>query len=531
MVAHRSAAQSRTQYGLFATPFEELIAVDNPVRVIDAFVNFLDLEKHGFLHVRTEKTGAPPFHPSVLLKLYFYGYFNRIRSSRRLEAECGRNIELMWLLAGQKPAYRTIAAFRSDKAHGEALKAVFRQLVAFCRGEDLIGGEIVAIDGTKIRAQNSMKRNFNADKLERQVGYNEKKFDEYIAQLDAGDLEPDAADAILEKAENALKRLENHKNLQKQLEESGQTQVSLTDPDARALPIHMGIVQVAYNAQSVVDDRQKLIVHLEMTNEKDTNALAALARTTAEILENSSFTVLADKGYHQGKMLHECHEMGLTTCVAPLEYAPAAAAKEEPKFQKEDFVFDEKTDTYACPAGQKLATNGSTHERKGPKGELMYTFQRYSIDTATCAKCPLKAKCLSSAHLKSRHKKHIDRNGFDHAIERNRRFVNDHKELYRRRQALVEHPFGTIKRAWGNYFTLLKGLPKVSAEFQIVGATYNLRRLVSIFGANELVLRLNGAFLGFLAPRRAWAATVAGCFLFFCHAPGRRSVGIFIFVQ
>ncbi|MFN0188022.1 MAG: transposase, partial [Bacteroidia bacterium] len=287
MSAHRIGI-SRVQYGLFATPFEELIAADNPIRAIDAFVDYLDLEKLGFSHMKPEERGAPAYHPSVLLKLYLYGYYNRIRSSRMLERECGRNSELMWLLGQQKPSYHTIADFRSEEGHPKALKLVFRQLVPFCREADLIGGEKIAVDGSKFRGQNSMKNNFTSDKLDRQIEYNEKKFAEYIDQLDSLDAAaenyPDASDALLTKAEAVMNRIDFHKELQQKLLKTGETQVSLIDPDARALPLHMCILQVGYNLQSAVDDRHNLLVHLELTNRKDTNQLAPVAIETKGIL-------------------------------------------------------------------------------------------------------------------------------------------------------------------------------------------------------------------------------------------------------
>lgn len=493
-MSHRRG-NSRYQFGLFATPLDELIGEDNPVRAIDALVDSLDLAALGFGQTKTKERGAPPYDPAILLKIYLYGYFNRIRSSRKLETECHRNIEMMWLTDCQKPSYHTIASFRSADPHRRALKDVFRQLVGLCRREGLVGGEVVAVDGSKFRAQNSMKNNFNMDKIDRQIEYHEKRFDEYMAELEEGDkaeqYDVAKADTLLEKAQTALDRLKKHENLKAQLEKSGQTQISLTDPDARALPLGKGSVEVGYNVQSAVDGRHCLIVHLEVSNEKDTGQLAPVALEVKQVLQGDGFTVLADKGYCQGRSLDTCHQNGIETCVAPLEYAPAADAD---KYRKEDFVYNAGDDTYTCPNGKTLTPNGSTYTRKSPKtGEVQYTFKRYSIANKTCQACPLKEKCLTKNELEYRHKRHIDRNEFDHAIERNARFVASNKELYRRRQAIVEHPFGTIKRSWGYTYTLLKGKEKVGGEFALIATCYNLRRLVSILGTKDLVKALKSS--------------------------------------
>lgn len=494
-MAHRTGT-SRHQFGLFATPLDEMIDPENPVRVIDAFVHSLDLAALGFTQTKPRERGTPPYHPAVLLKIYLYGYYNRIRSSRKLETECGRNIEMMWLTDCQKPSYHTISDFRSTGPHRKALKKAFRHLVQFCRQAGLIGGEFVAVDGSKFRAQNSMKNNFNLDKIERQIGYHEKRFEEYMSELEAADaaekLGESRRDWLLEKAQRALTGIEKHQKLKETLEKSGQTQISLTDPDARALPLGKGLVEVAYNVQFAVDELHKLVVHHEVTNEKDTQQLAPIALETKQILQADTLIALADKGYCQGKSLHECHENDIETCVAPLEYAPAADAG---KFRKEDFAYDEEQDVYLCPNGEKLSTNQSVYTRKSPKtGEIQYTFKRYSLPNRTCQNCPLKEKCLTQNELQYRHKRHIDRNEHDHAIERNAAFVARNKELYRMRQAMVEHPFGTVKRSWGFTYTLLRGLDKVGGEFALISTVYNLRRIVSILGVKTLLNRLNPLF-------------------------------------
>jgi hypothetical protein len=406
---------------------------------------------------------------------------------------------MMWLTDYQQPSYHTIADFRSAEPHRKALKNVFRHLVQFCRQADLIGGEVVAVDGSKFRAQNAMKNNFNLDKIERQIEYHERRFEEYISELEQGDTlentDDERADFLLEKAQTALERLEKHQKLKEILEKSGQTQISLTDPDARAVPMGKGLVEVGYNVQFAVDQRHKLLLHHQTTHEKDTHQLAPIALECQQILQTEGFIALADKGYCQGKTLDACHQNDIETCVAPLEYAPAADPQ---KFRKEDFLYDEKQDVYRCPNGEILNSNQSIYTRKSPKtGEIQYTFKRYNLPNRTCQNCPLKQKCLTNNELHYRHKRHIDRNEYDHAIERNAAFVAQNKELYRLRQTIVEHPFGTIKRSWGYTYTLLKGLDKVDGEFAIISTVYNLRRLVSILHVKSLLERLKSLFFAF----------------------------------
>lgn len=504
---HRTG-HSRQQFGLFATPLDDMIAPDNLVRVVDAFVNALDLAALGFTQVRSRERGAPPYHPGVLLKIYLYGYFNSIRSSRKLETECRRNIEMMWLIECQKPSYHTISNFRSMALHRRALKNVFAQLVQFCKQAEVIGGEVVAVDGSKFRAQNSMKNNFNLDKVERQIEYHEKRFDEYMAELEAADQsEHDGhADILLEKAQAALAGIARNETLREQLQSSGQNQISLTDADARALPLGKGVVEVAYNIQLAVDEQHSLIIHHEVTNEKDSAQLAPVALETRAILQSAGFTVLADKGYCQGQSLDTCQQNGIETCVAPLVYAPAA---DTGKFRKEDFEYDEKQDVYRCPYGEELKPYESTYTRRSPKtGEVQYAFKRYSLPNRICQGCPLKAHCLTANELEYRHKRHIDRNEYDAAIERNAAFVSENKDLYRRRQAIVEHPFGTIKRSWGYTYTLLRGKEKVGSEFALITTVYNLRRLVSILGVSGLISRFQSGFFAIFVPWRTAAQEV-----------------------
>lgn len=519
----RKTGHSRLQYGLFATPLEDMISPDNPVRVIDAFVDSLDLEALGFRSVRAQARGASSFGPDVLLKIYFYGYQNRLRSSRRLEAECSRNVELMWLTGRQTPSYHTISTFRTLQekdsdgklvfCHRKALKNVFRAFVRFCDRMELLGKEMVAIDGTKIAAQNSKKNHLTEDKIARKLERIENRIDEYIAELDAFDAQeiesetPDVKSILL-----AIADMDSRKEqlmsmddllLAAKAEDPSITQISLTDPEARMLPINNeGMMEVAYNVQSAVDEKHKLIAHFSVENQKDQYLLAPVASDVKEALKLSAedrLEVLADKGYHSGKGIHECGEKGIVTYVA----FPEQSYGDRPKgFQKVDFKYDPKRDEYTCAAGKALRSTGTWHEKHGRQGHVQYRYKVYRSSFMVCGNCPYKDKCLSSSNLKQRHGRNIERSEYEDALIANRKRILQQRDKYKRRQAMVEHPFGTIKRSWGFNYTLLKGKEKVSGEMAIIFTAYNLRRVMSILGVRGLIRELKGRFLNILALRR-----------------------------
>jgi transposase len=518
----QKTGHSRLQYGLFATPLEDLIAPDSMVRVIDAFVNALDLSDLGFKTTVSHR-GASSYDPAVLLKIYFYGYINRIRSSRMLERECARNIELFWLTDRQAPSYHTISTFRTFQekdangnvlfCHRRALKAVFRYFVDFCNELDMLGRTTVAIDGTKIAAQNSKKRHISEDKINRKLDRVENRITEYLDELDQLDSEeviietPDAL-ALL-RAIGDMDARKTELLQQKQLLEAAKaadpqiTQVCLTDPDARMLPINNeGMMQIAYNVQSAVDDKHNLIVDYSVENQKDVYLLSPMAISAREVMgmdETDPLEVLADKGYHSGKGLHECAEAGITTYVA----FPEQTFKERPKgFQKIDFTYHPEKDAYTCPANQPLKTRGTWHEKHGRQGHLQSRYKLYRSPFSACAACPFKDKCLSEANIKQRHGRTLERSEYEEAVIENRKRILRHRDKYKRRQAIVEHPFGTTKRSWGAYYTLLKGKEKVSGEMAIVFTAYNIRRMVTILGADLLIEVLKLRFLGIFALRR-----------------------------
>jgi len=515
----RKTGLSRLQYGLFATPLEDIIAPDNPVRVVDAFVDSLDMEALGFRAVRPQTRGASSFGPDILLKIYFYGYLNRVRSSRRLEAECRRNVELMWLTERQTPSYHTISTFRTLQekdtegkivfCHRKALKNVFKAFNLFLDRMGMFGKETVAIDGTKISAQNSKKNHLTEDKIARKLERIENRIDEYLDELDAFDAKemeeetPDVKAVLL-----AIADLDERKErlmdmddllLAAKSQDPHLTQISLTDPEARMLPLNNeGMMELAYNVQSAVDDKHSLIAHYSVENQKDLYLLSPVAIETKKVLglgEDDRLNALADKGYHSGKGLQECADDKIVTYVA----FPEQSHGDRPKgFQKADFKYDKEKDAYTCPAGKYLKTNGTWHEKRGRQGHV-HRNKLYTSSFNTCLACPFAHKCLSEANLKRSHGRRIERNEYEEATVANRLRILRHRDMYKRRQAIVEHPFGTIKRSWGFNYTLLKSKEKVSGEMAIIFTAYNLRRSMSILGVAALIEALKSRFSGFFA--------------------------------
>ena len=466
-----------------------LICSDNEVRVIDGFVEVLDTEKLGFRQILSNE-GRPPFHPKTLIKLYLYGYMNRVRSSRRLEKECERNIEVKWLLGNLVPNYHSIADFR--KEHGKQFRAVFKLFVLFLREEELLGKKIVGIDGSKFRAVNSKKNNYNEKKIERHLSYIENKAGEYLEELDRIDKEEEQTKEKFIRKQDIKKKLKqlkerkiNYENLQEEIIKSDDGQVSTTDAQSRSLLISKNIVEVSYNTQTAVDDKHNLLVHYETTNKNDTKALHKTATETKEILEVETLTALADKGYHNGQQLAECEKENITTVVAYREQPTVKHLEKE--FLVGNFQYKKENDTYTCPAGHAMKSNGNwylkSHKEHGKKNPTAYKVKHYK--TPHCKTCPLLNQCT-----KNKKGRLIERSEYQDVVDRNNRRVNTQRELYKKRQAICEHPFGTIKRGWGYSYTLLKGIKKVDGEFGIIFTCYNLKRTINIMGVKKLLERL-----------------------------------------
>lgn len=478
-----------------------LVDQNSMVRVIDVFLECIDPIDLGFV-TSQQVTGRPAFPLRTLIGIYIYGYLHKIRSSRDLEKATKVNVELMWLIKGHTPCYKTIANFRKDNRKGFRNLFVFYR--EFCLQLDLYGKENVAIDGSKFRAQNSMKNNFNIAKVERHLEYIQTKENEYLDTLDQEDKKnavehPNAHNRLQQLKERKIK----YQQLKDNLANSDETQISTTDPDARALPLHMRIVEVSYNLQSAVDDKHNLIVDYQIINKNDSRALSKMAIQSKEALKLTSkekLTVLADKGYHTGYELQTCHQHNIDTIVAVPRKSKQIDKTKPPHLQKESFTYNQNNDTYTCPNGQTL-TKQATYKRKDRKGIFSMRFDRYTIKHSLCIKCPYHIQCVSKGKRKSSQGRCIDRYHTDGAVNRNKIHVQNNKDLYKRRQAIVEHPFGTIKRAWGYTHTLMKTIPKVETEFSIILLCYNLRRTMSILGLNGLKIALRSAIIIILDTR------------------------------
>ena len=457
----------------------ELIDKENRVRNIDRFVKLINPAQLQFKIKGQARSGKPAYSERVLIAIYLYGYSNGIRSSRKLEQACNRNIELWWLTNYQKPCYKTIADFRKDNVVG--FENLFKYFSLFCLEMGLFGSSSIAIDGSKFKAQNSKKNNYNLKKIDRNINYYERKEDEYLTELDENDsLESSTEKASNEKLELIRRRKKRYEALKEELGLSGETQISTTDADARALPLRMNIVEVGYNVQSIVDDKHNLILDYEVTNKGDQNALYELAKKGKEALglsEQDSIKILADKGYATGAEIHKCHQSNMDTLIAPKKIQNQSKST---SYGVGKFIYDKEKDIYHCPAGNRLISSGKVYKYGSRE------IKKYRISYKRCIDCPFYNKCLSKGSQKNSQGKEIERSIYQNAVDKNQNAVKTRKAEYRRRQAIVEHPFGTIKRNWGYGYTLLKGKEKVSCEFALIFLCYNLKRVMTILGNKGL---------------------------------------------
>ena len=461
---------------------ESQIEESNPVRFVDAFVEHLDLSQLGFVINSLKPEGRPAYESEIFLKIYLYGYLNGIRSSRRLERECIRNMELQWLVNALLPNYHSIADFRKVNSH--ALKNVFKLFVLFLKEADLIGGTTVAIDGTKIRAHNSKKNNYNSKKIERHLTYIEEKANEYLKQLDTNDDEEEVIKIsdIKEKISRLKKNKLKYEVLQEQLTVSGEPQVSTTDTDARAMLVQGQVVEVCYNMQAAVDDKHKLIIATHTINRNDRNALSAIAMEAKDNLGQDNFQVLVDKGYHNGREIQKCTDENIVTIVAQQEIVNSNEHGTTPEYVVTHFTYNKEADTYTCPQNQTLHTTGSWHIKSRDKSS--YRFRKYR--TPACKSCPVKHLCTGRADGR----REIERSEYADSVEANSKRYNENKALYRKRQEINEHIFGTIKRKWGYNHTNLKSLIKVNGEMALIMTVYNIRRCITILGIPGLIEKL-----------------------------------------
>ena len=464
---------NKRQVILFPETVDDYISEDNPVQFIDIFVENLNLKALKFRYCQPAGTGRPPYNPGDMLKLYIYGYLNRIRSSRRLEKESQRNVELMWLLNKLTPDFKTIADFRKDNK--ESIKKVSKEFIVLCKNLELFGGELVGIDGSKFRACNSKKRNFNQAKLEKRISEIEEKISQYFSELEANDLkEADVKDnngeKIKAKIEELKERMNEYNGLLSGLKESGEKQVSLTDKDSRAM-VNNQKVEVCYNVQMTVDDKHKLIIDYEVTNEvKDEKQLSKMGKRAKEILGVKELEVLADKGYYNAVKIKECVENGITPYIP--ETKPTVSKESNPEFYKSKFKYKKEKDVYECPGGSEL----SFKKKVKHNGKIMKLYQ-----TEGCSSCELRNKCTQNKKGRI-----IERWEDEEILEAMRERVKRDYKKVKRRGEIVEHPFGTIKRPFNQGYMLMRGIEKVGAEIGLTVLVYNITRVINIVGITKL---------------------------------------------
>src|ERR1700756_4741341 len=465
----------RGQGVLFPECLEDWICEDNPVRVIDVFVGGLDLAELKFCGVDPEATGRPSYHPSVLLKLYIYGYLNRVQSSRRLEREACRNVEVMWLAGRLVPDHKTIADFRKD--NGPAIRKVCTQFVVLCRKIGLLTTASVAIDGSKFKAVNNRDKNFTRAKMERRLTQIDESVARYLSQLDTADLqEPSEALAaktahLKEKLAKLASELLRLKAIEKQMLASSDQQSSLTDPDSRSMATSgPGSGVVGYNVQVAADTEHHLIVAHQVTNSgSDRAQLANMAKHAKAVLKAETLDAVADRGYFNSPEILACHEAGITvTLPKPL----TSGAKSEGRFGKQDFAFLPEEDAYRCPAGEKLPYRYTNEE----DGKML---RRYW--TTASQNCALKSQCTTGPERR------ITRWEHEHLLEGVQRRLDANPEAMHQRRETVEHPFGTMKARMGATHFLTKTLPKVAAEMALSILAYNLTRVMNIVGIKPLI--------------------------------------------
>ena len=464
----------RTQNILFPASLDEYVAEDNPVRVIDAFADALNLAKLGFEGTNPARTGRPSYHPGVLLKIYVYGYLNRIQSSRRLESETRRNVEMMWLTGHLTPDFKTIADFR--KENGDAIRQTCRQFVMLCQQLDMFEAGEVAIDGSKFKAVNNRDKNFTERKLQARIEQVEESIARYLEELDRADrlpkLVPKArVEHIKEKIASLQRRIDGFNELEKQLREAPDQQISLTDPDARSMATSgRGTGMVGYNVQTAVDTTHHLIVAHEVTNEGyDRAQLAAMGARAQESVGQEDLTVIADRGYFSGPEILACEQLGITPLVPkPLTSGNRARGQ----FDKQDFVYLPERDQYRCPAGQYANWRFSTVE---------HGMKIHKYWSSACPRCPIKSQCTSGQYRRIARWQHED------VLERMQKRLVKRTDTALVRRRTVEHPFGTLKAWMGATHFLMKTLPNVRTEMSLHVLAYNMKRMINIMGVETMI--------------------------------------------
>jgi len=461
--------EDRHQATLFPESLDEYVAEDSPVRVIDVFVDDLDISGLGF---RTEaaSTGRPAYHPRTLLKLYIYGYLNRVHSSRRLEREAQRNVELMWLTGRLAPDFKTIADFR--RHNGEAIRLVCREFVMLCRKLNLLAGAFVAIDGSKFKAVNNRDKNFTRAKMKRRLAEVEASIERYLSELSEADRqEPVTEDSerLEEKIAKLKEEMSRLKKLEARMLEAPDKQVSLTDPDARSMNAR-GSGIVGYNVQTAVDTQHHLIVEHEVTNVgSDRRQLTRMADKARAAIGAKDLSVVADRGYYRAEELRSCEQAGLTAYVPKSE---TSGNKAKGQFDRSDFRYIAEDDEYECPAGERLVR----HMTRQEDGKVMHRYW-----TSKCPRCPMKSQCTNGKERRVSRWEHED------VLERAQARLKEHPDVMRLRRATVEHPFGTLKAWMGVTHFSMKRLRHVNTEMSLHVLAWNMKRAINLLGTRQLI--------------------------------------------
>ena len=466
--------EDRSQTTLFPECLDDYIAEDNPVRAIEAFIDGLDLGKLGFEGAQPAATGRPAYHPSTLLKIYLYGYLNRVQSSRRLERESQRNVELIWLTGKLMPDFKTIADFRKD--NGTAIRNVCREFIELCRSLDLFTEAIVAIDGSKFKAVNNRDKNFTDRKLAARRAQLEESIERYLSELDRADREPSAVSEgrvtrLQEKITTLKAQMQHLNEIDTRMQAAPDQQISLTDPDARSMATSgKGTGIVGYNVQAAVDTQHHFIVAHEVTNlGHDRTQLSPMAQRARQATRAEHLTALADRGYFSSEEILKCEQHGITVLVPkPLTSNSKAAGR----FDKRDFIYIAERDEYQCPAGQRATRRFTTIENG-------LTLNRYW--SSGCPQCKMKAQCTTSVYRR------ITRWEHEAVLERMQARLERTPQASKLRRQTVEHTFGTLKAWMGATHFLMKTLPRVSTEMSLHVLAYNLKRAMRIFGVPSLM--------------------------------------------
>lgn len=463
--------ESRSQATLFPEALDEYITEENPVRVIDVFVDELKMAMMG-INIKPADTGRPAYHPSTMLKLFIYGYFNRVQSSRRLEREAGRNVELMWLTGRLAPDFKTIADFRKNNT--QAITRVCKEFVLICGKLDLFTESSIAIDGSKFKAVNNRDRNFTAAKLKYRLQLIDDSIAKYLLQIESADRqEAPIAKIRTERLESKIIRLKEEvarlKNIEKVLEDTPDKQLSLTDPDARSMKTR-GSGIVGYNVQIAADSKYHLIVAHKVTNTgSDRAQLASMSKQAKEILDCKELTVVADRGYYNGEEIRACEQANITTYLPKVQTSGNQA---KGYFGKRDFIYHAKEDEYECPAGERATYRSTSHER----GK---NIKRYW--SSACRDCEIKSQCTTG---KERRISRWEHEATLDALETRLDYAPDMMKV---RRCTVEHPFATIKSWMGATHFQMRTLKRVSAEMSLHVLAYNMKRVINIMGTKQLI--------------------------------------------